>query len=107
MGQHKNLWSRAGLGLIALLTVICLAGAARSAWAAGTGPDGPAPTPQPLQWLPALGPDGPALAIAPAPLPEGAPTQPAETFTSRVFWIILALVVLGSIILMADFPDTH
>jgi hypothetical protein len=36
---------------------------------------------------------------------DWAPDGLAETFTSKVFWCVLALVVLGSLVLMADFPD--
>jgi len=108
MHQLKAFRRMAGLGLMALFTVVCLAGAPRLAQAAGPGADGPSATPQPWEWSSAVGPDGASMAMAPAMTALNfAPEQPAETFTSRVFWIVLALVVLGSIILIADFPDTN
>ena len=101
---HRN----ADVWLLALMVVLCLAGLAHPAWASGPGAEGPVATPQPWEWSPVLMPDGQTLAASPAlSMPDPAPTQLAETFTSRPFWIVLALVVLGSIVLMSDFPDTN
>ncbi|MEP7359024.1 MAG: hypothetical protein ABI847_17370 [Anaerolineales bacterium] len=36
---------------------------------------------------------------------DWAPAGLAETFTSRVFWCVLALVILGALVMMADFPE--
>ena len=35
---------------------------------------------------------------------DGIPTGPAPTFTEKPFWIVLGLVVLGWLVLAADFP---
>ena len=108
MPERRAFWRMTGLSLITLFAVISLAGAVRSAWASGPWTGEQPATPQPWEWSPPLGADGQPLAVSLGiDLPDPAPVRPAETFTSRPFWIVLGLVVLGSIVLMADFPDTN
>jgi hypothetical protein len=46
------------------------------------------------------------LVAAPAPaLSDPGPQATAETWTNPLFWIVLCLVVLGSLVVMADFPE--
>jgi hypothetical protein len=37
--------------------------------------------------------------------PDGIPDGPALTFTEKPFWIVLGLVVLGWLVLAADWPE--
>lgn len=108
MSEHINHRRNIGQWLLVLLVAVSLIGTASAAWASRPGNNGQTATPQPWEWSPALGPGGQPLTYSAAnALPDPAPAQPAETFTNRVFWIVLALVVLGSITLMADFPETN
>lgn len=37
--------------------------------------------------------------------PDGVPSGPVPTFTEKPFWIVLGLVVLGWLVLAADWPE--
>ena len=88
--------------LLVCLVAFSLLSTGGVVWAATMGTRAQPAASLPWEQRPALGPDGqPAATLALA----AAPAQPAETFTTRGFWMVLGLVVLGSFILQADFPQ--
>ena len=109
MNARWDLGRWAARWLLALLLALGLAGAVRIAWAAeGAGSPRPSATALPEEW--SAHPSVAGQTLVEAPLPPNmvlAPDQTAETWTNPVFWIVLALVVLGSLVLMADFPETN
>ena len=100
-GRHAGLWLLVGLVLVSLL------GMAWTAWGApGHGADGQPATPLPWEGAPAAGAGAQALASAPTlSLADFEPDHPADTWLNPVFWIVIGLVVLGSLFVMADFPQ--
>jgi hypothetical protein len=86
--------------LLACLVAFSLVATTGVIWTAATGHGAPSP----WVWSPALTPDSQPGAAGRL---DAVPNQPAETFTSRAFWIVLGLVVLSSLVLRADFPEPN
>jgi hypothetical protein len=107
MRKHMNLPRNAGQWLLVLLIISSLVATTGVSWAAVLGSRGQLAVLQPWELSPALGSDGQPQAYSPGNASiDPAPSQLAETLTSRPFWIVLGLVVLGSLVLMADFRET-
>ncbi len=102
MRQQDKQTQAAARWLLVWLVALSLVATTGVIWAAAAGNGAQPAVPPPWEWSLALGPDGQPAATR---VLDAAPAQPAETFTSRAFWIVLGLVVLGSLILRADFPE--
>ena len=90
--------------LLVCLVAFSLLSTAAVIWTAAVGASAQAAPRLPWEPGPTLGSTGQPLTQSAS---EVAPIQPAETFTNRGFWMVLGLVVLGSFILRADFPDSN
>jgi len=108
--QKLVIWARqAVVGLLALWLLGAIVGLPYTAWAAsGAGGNGSVATPLPWEVVSEPSMTGPSLVA----VPIMASSDPglkgtAETWTNPVFWIVLCLVVLGSLVVMADFPENR
>ena len=93
---------RAGLWLLAGLVLVSLLGVAWMAWGAPrTGAADQSATPLPWEAVSVQ-----TLASAPTlSLADFEPDHPADTWLNPVFWMVIGLVVLGSLVVMADCPE--